>query len=137
MPEQDTLERASVEGEVFHLGAVEVLTGTATGELARAMMALTERAIVAETDSDLADERAFRFRHLLIRDAAYRRLPKAARVSLHREFADWLEERAGDRAAEYEEVLGYHLELAHALRIELGRQDGETAPAPASAPLRC
>ena len=47
--EQDTLERASVEGDVFHLGAVEVLTGTATDELARAVMALTERAIVGET----------------------------------------------------------------------------------------
>ena len=125
--EQDTLERASVEGDVFHLGAVQVLTGTAADESARAVMALTERAIVAETDPDLADERAFRFRRLLIRDAAYRRLPKAARASLHQEFAAWLEERAGDGAAEYEEVLGYHLELAHALRIELGRRDDETA----------
>ena len=37
------------------------------------------------------DDEAFRFRHLLIRDAAYESLPKATRAELHEQFADWLE----------------------------------------------
>ena len=94
----------------------------------RAVLELLDEGMEARVVSEVPGAIGrMRFAHALIRDAAYRRLPKAARASLHREFADWLEERAGDRAAEYEEVLGYHLELAHALRIELGRGDDETA----------
>ena len=43
----------------------------------------------------------FRFRHALIRDAAYDRIPKGRRADLHERFADWLElqrrARDGDR----------------------------------------
>ena len=35
-------------------------------------------------------ERAFRFRHLLIRDAAYESITKATRAELHERFAGWL-----------------------------------------------
>ena len=37
--------------------------------------------------------RTYRFRHLLIRDAAYDAIPKAARAELHERFGRWLEER--------------------------------------------
>ncbi len=40
------------------------------------------------------DDDAFRFRHLLIRDAAYDALPKSARAELHERFAAWIEGRA-------------------------------------------
>ena len=46
----------------------------------------------APTAPQLAGEDGFRFRHLLIRDAAYDALPKAIRADLHERFADWLEE---------------------------------------------
>ena len=36
-------------------------------------------------------ERAFIFRHLLIRDAAYEAVPKEVRARLHERYADWLE----------------------------------------------
>ena len=39
----------------------------------------------------LPGDDAFRFRHILIRDAAYEALSKAARAELHERFADWLE----------------------------------------------
>ena len=45
--------------------------------------------------ADFVDEAAYRFRHILIRDAAYEALPKKVRADLHERFADWLEERAG------------------------------------------
>ena len=51
------------------------------------------------TASTLPGEDAFRFRHLLIRDAAYEAIPKAQRAELHERFADWLE-RVGRRSVE-------------------------------------
>ena len=66
---------------------------------------------------------AFKFRHILIRDAAYEALPKAERAVLHERFADWLEATAGDRLTELEEIVGYHLEQAHRYRIELRDDD--------------
>ena len=67
----------------------------------------------------LPDDDAFRFRHLLIRDAAYEALPKASRAELHERFAVWLEGRAPD-LVELDEILGYHLEQAARYRAELG-----------------
>ena len=68
----------------------------------------------------MAEDHAFRFRHILIRDAAYRGLAKKARAELHEQFARWLELKAGARLGEYEEVIGLHYEQAHRYRAELG-----------------
>ena len=64
----------------------------------------------------------FRFRHLLIRDAAYEALPKQLRGDLHERLARWLDERE-----EEDELVGYHLEQAARYRSELGRADRELA----------
>jgi predicted ATPase len=58
-------------------------------------------------------------RHLLIRDAAYDAIPKRLRAKLHERFADWLETKVGDRVAEHDEILGYHLEQACRYSAEL------------------
>ena len=42
------------------------------------------------------------------------------RADLHERFAAWLERVAGDRVAEYDEIVGYHLEQAHRYILELG-----------------
>ena len=68
----------------------------------------------------LPAEDAFRFRHLLIRDAAYDALPKATRAELHERFAAWLEERGRD-FVELDEIVGYHLEQAARYKAELGQ----------------
>ncbi|HEX8026515.1 MAG TPA: hypothetical protein VF484_09930, partial [Candidatus Limnocylindrales bacterium] len=68
----------------------------------------------------------FRFRHLLIRDAAYDSLPKAERAELHERFADWLESSAGERLAELDEIVGYHLAQARTYRLDLGPDDERT-----------
>jgi predicted ATPase len=70
-----------------------------------------------------AREHSFAFRHQLLRDAAYDSIPKQARADLHERFAGWLERRAGDRTAEIEEILGWHLEQAYELTAQLGRPD--------------
>src|SRR6185503_3625640 len=69
-------------------------------------------------------EPALRFHHVLIRDAAYRRVLKNTRAELHARFADWLEARAGD-AVEHDETMGWHLEQAHQHLRELGPVDAQ------------
>ena len=66
---------------------------------------------------------AFAFQHILIRDAAYASLLKRERAALHERFVTWADEVNGDRASEYEEILGYHLEQAHGYLSELGPLD--------------
>ena len=66
-----------------------------------------------------AIEDTFSFRHALIRDAAYSRLPKELRSELHERFAVWLE----GRGEEFEEIIGYHLEQAYRWVAELGPPD--------------
>jgi hypothetical protein len=65
------------------------------------------------------DDDAFRFRHLLIRDAAYDGLPKASRARLHEQFADWLEQH-GRELSELDEITGWHLEQSLQYQRELG-----------------
>ena len=58
------------------------------------LLSLVRKELVRPDQPDFADEDAFRFRHLLIRDTAYESLPKAERAELHQRFADWLERKA-------------------------------------------
>jgi class 3 adenylate cyclase/tetratricopeptide (TPR) repeat protein len=116
--ERGVLERGAVEGKVFHRGSVEALAPE-EHDISRRLMALVRKELVRPDRAQLTGDDAFRFRHLLIRDAAYEGLPKTARAELHERFADWLTERADD-LIEFDEIAGYHLEQAHRYRVELG-----------------
>jgi class 3 adenylate cyclase/tetratricopeptide (TPR) repeat protein len=116
--ERSVLERGAVEGEIFHRGAVQALAPDETQVTPR-LAALVRKELIRPYSPQLAGEDGFRFRHLLIRDAAYDALPKAVRAELHERFADWLEERGAD-LVELDEILGYHLEQACQYRAELG-----------------
>jgi predicted ATPase len=87
------------------------------------LLALARKELIRPRSGDFAGEDAFRFRHLLIRDAAYQAMPKEQRAELHERFAGWLERAAGERLLEYEEILAYHLEQAYRYRVELGPPD--------------
>jgi class 3 adenylate cyclase/tetratricopeptide (TPR) repeat protein len=116
--ERHVLERGSVEGEVFHRGGVAALVQDETPVDGR-LVALVRKDLVRPETSQLAGEDGYRFRHLLIRDAAYEALPKATRAELHEQFAAWLETR-GAELVELDEIVGYHLEQAFRYRGELG-----------------
>jgi class 3 adenylate cyclase/predicted ATPase len=115
------LERGSVEGRVFHRRAVEALDPGDHGVATR-LTSLVRKELVRPDKPIFAGDDAFRFRHLLIRDAAYDGLSKATRVELHTQFADWLESHGQD-LIELDEILGYHLEQAYSYRRELGLLD--------------
>ena len=122
--ERAVIERAAVEGKVFHEGVVARLApDSLRPSMGTQLDALVRKDLIRPARPEFAGERAFRFRHLLIRDAAYDSLPKASRAELHERFGRWLEERAGDRATGYEEIVGYHLEQAYRYRAELGPVD--------------
>jgi class 3 adenylate cyclase/tetratricopeptide (TPR) repeat protein len=116
--ERHVLERGSVEGEVFHRGAVAALVEDGTSVDGR-LVALVRKDLLRPESAQLAGEDGYRFRHLLIRDAAYEALPKAIRAELHKRFAAWLEAR-GPELVELDEIVGYHLEQAYRYRGELG-----------------
>ena len=113
--EKRLLQHAAVAGRVFWRGALDRLAGDV--DVATALDGLLERdLIVPEERSTIRDDRAFRFRHLLIREVAYGSTTKAQRADGHRAFARWLAEHAPDELAE---IRAYHLDRAAALLAEL------------------
>jgi predicted ATPase/class 3 adenylate cyclase len=124
--ERALLAHASVEGTVFHRGALDALMpGTAAPAVERDLSALVRRDLISPEQSSFVVDEAFRFRHILIRDAAYRSLPKERRAGLHQRFAGWVEQAAGQRLAAFEEIIGYHLEQAYVLVVQLGTLDAD------------
>jgi DNA-binding SARP family transcriptional activator len=117
--ERNVLEAAAVEGEVFHLGAVQALMPERP--LTALLTTLVRKELVRRDRPALEGEDAFRFRHLLLRDAAYDSIPKAARSILHEQYADWLAPR-GDGMDEF---VGYHLEQSYWYRAGLGPLDDD------------
>jgi predicted ATPase len=121
--ERTVLERGSVEGKEFHRGAVVALAPE-EADADTHLTGLVRKDLIRPDRATLPGEDAYRFRHLLIRDAAYESLPKAARAELHERFAAWLDVRGVD-LVEHDEIVGYHLEQAYLYKVELGQTDSQ------------
>jgi class 3 adenylate cyclase len=125
--ERAVMERGAVEGKVFHAGAVTSLVPEGLRAQVRPrLLTLARKELIRPDRPEFAGEDAFRFRHLLIRDAAYQAMPKEQRANLHERFAAWLERASGERRDDYVEILGHHLEQAWHYRRELGVDDEQT-----------
>jgi ATP/maltotriose-dependent transcriptional regulator MalT len=115
------LERAAVAGRVFSLAALRVLSPPEERALVDDTLTdLIRTELIRPHQAEFGAENTYRFRHSLIRDAAYGQLSKASRAELHLRFAHWLEGSGEPKTAEQEEIIGYHLEQAHRYRAELG-----------------
>ncbi len=123
--ERGLVERASVEGQVFHLGALAAL-GAEPDEVPATVRTLARKQLFRADQAALPGQEAYRFRHILIREAAYERVAKEIRARWHEAFADWLEALAGERVGEYEELLGHHLAEAARYRLEIGEVGEDT-----------
>jgi class 3 adenylate cyclase/tetratricopeptide (TPR) repeat protein len=121
-PEERTLiERASVVGKEFWRSAVtELSPDTERESVGASLMVLARKELIEPARSSSELEDSFKFRHILIRDAAYLGIPKETRAELHERHAGWLGETSAERAGELDEIIGYHLEQAHGYREELG-----------------
>jgi class 3 adenylate cyclase len=119
--ERALLERGAIEGQVFHRSAVSALApGGSTTEVELQLADLVRKDLIRPHVGNVRGDEAFRFRHLLIRDAAYERLPKATRADLHERYAHWLENTSVD-FLEVDEIAGWHLEQAVHHERELRR----------------
>jgi tetratricopeptide (TPR) repeat protein len=113
--ERTAVECAAVQGQEFrHDALAKLVPETLAGRLGEIHQSLVRKDLIRPAGED-----TFRFKHLLLRDAAYEALPKEQRADLHERFAGWLE----TAAPELEEILGYHLEQAHRYLAELGPVD--------------
>ena len=122
--ERAVVEAAAVVGRSFGGGAVlELGRGDDRSELDRHLSALVRKQFIQPDGGRFAGEGTFSFNHMLVRDVAYQAILKELRTDLHARFADWLERTAGERASEYEEILGHHLERAYRYLTELGPTD--------------
>jgi tetratricopeptide (TPR) repeat protein len=122
--EIDVLKRAAVVGKVFDGAAVAALLendDVADGD--RRLGALVRREIIRPDRSSGGRSDSYRFKHILIRDAAYAAVPKIERVVLHERLADWLSRSVGEGRRPVDEVIGSHLEQAYRYRTELGPLD--------------
>ncbi len=122
--ERAVIERAAVEGRLFHRGAVtELLPPGARVVVGSHLITLVRKEFVRPDTAIFLGDDGFRFGHVLIRDAAYESIPKRLRAELHERYASWLEAKLGEHTEQYDEILGFHLEQAHRYRVDLGAPD--------------
>jgi predicted ATPase len=104
--ERSVLVDASVVGRVFWRGAVARMSPRE--DLSRLLGSLEERDFVRrEAVSRIRGEQQFAFKHALIQDVAYLRLPRAARRERHAAVAVFLEETTGE-VGQSNEALAHH-----------------------------
>lgn len=93
-PEQRrALRAAAVLGPLFTVEGVGALLGDVPAVVHAALRDLDLAELVAREEGSAA---VFRFRHALVRDAAYAMVPEAERREAHRRAALWLEGRDAD-----------------------------------------
>jgi len=108
--ELGVMRRAAVVGRRFT--RVELDDLSLDDDVDRHLASLTERGLVRPVED------VFRFHHVLVRDVAYRGIPKAERAELHELAAKGLDRRDGT-----DELVGYHFEQAFRYLTELQRHD--------------
>ena len=125
------LRRAAVIGRVFWEGAAVDLCEELGGVQELLEELVLRDFLTREERSTISGETAYKFKHVLIREVGYAGLAKEARAALHRRFAGWLAERAGE---ELLEIRAFHLDHAASLVAELdGSPSSELASEAAGA----
>lgn len=123
--ERAAVEPAAVIGLEFAQPAVQSLAPEALrGSLGEHMATLTRKQFIRLSRA-VESEPIYRFSHQMVRDTVYSGLLKRTRATLHIGFVQWCDRINADRdrAREFEEILGYHLEQAFRYLKELGPLD--------------
>lgn len=109
---------AAVIGTVFYAEAITAITGILLPEVRRLLGQLVRKELLRPAPTDLPGLSAFRFLHVLVRDAAYDGLAKASRAAWHEELAGWLSSLGSEAVPD--EIVGHHLASAWDYRAQLG-----------------
>ena len=117
------LQAAAVIGEVFWSGAVAAMESTDEREVLEALHALHGKGLIRPVrESSISGHVEYAFAHALVREVAYRQIPRATRARRHRAAARWIEGIGGDHIGDHAELIAHHwlsaLELARAARSE-------------------
>jgi class 3 adenylate cyclase/tetratricopeptide (TPR) repeat protein len=119
--ERIVLECAAVQGQEFDRPALAAMVRTEQArDLSAHLQSLVRKDLIRPVPGE---EDGYRFKHLLLRDAAYDALPKESRAELHETFVTWVEEQR----PEFDAIIGYHLEQAYYARADLGPVDERAA----------
>jgi len=118
------VDAACVIGQTFTHVELAGIIGEAPVLQAQIEELIRQGIVVAEGDN-------YRFKHALIRDAAYTSLNRTDKETLHARVAVAIETRAGSRAAEQLDQLSMH--YANAYLLASGRSAGTGAPNRANA----
>lgn len=119
--ERSVVSAAAVVGEVFWDGAVAAVADADRDQVRNCLEALSQREVVRRSPrSRVAGEQEFAFRHVLVRDAAYARIPHSIRVVQHRRCADWLDTFLAERGDDVAELRAHHRITAYELAAGLG-----------------
>jgi len=128
--ERKIIERASVVGKQFHTADIVALShDLRPSEVADCLEALALEDLIDRDRSAVFPLPAveggdgYSFRHILIRNAAYERMTEEVRADRHRRYANWVEETAGDRLSQFDELIAYHLNEAYEYQRKLGPVD--------------
>jgi class 3 adenylate cyclase/tetratricopeptide (TPR) repeat protein len=124
--ERAVIEAASVAGLVFPEDALrELVSADVAAQLEKVIGSLCRKHLVQTGVESIGGGAHYRFAHVLVREAAYQGMLKRTRAMLHERFVGWADRvnEDRDRAVEFEEILGYHLEQAHSNLSELGPLD--------------
>ncbi|WP_231396597.1 AAA family ATPase [Micromonospora ureilytica] len=129
------LQAAAVVGVVFWAAPVAMALGRPVEWVERALDRLQRRDLVYEqSTSTMPGQPEYRFRHILVRDVCYQRLPRAERVLRHQRTADWMAQLTDGRQYDLAEVLAHHRWAAHEIARTVGLDTAPYAP-PARAAL--
>ncbi|HKT02485.1 MAG TPA: adenylate/guanylate cyclase domain-containing protein [Rugosimonospora sp.] len=122
--ERTVLHAAAVLGEGIWPAALAAMVDMVEPEIGRILTGLIRRDMLASAGRGDGDGE-LTFRHVLLRDVAYGRLPRAARVTLHRRAADWLERVSVEGRHDGAAAVARHrlavLTLAESLGADTGR----------------
>jgi DNA-binding SARP family transcriptional activator len=113
--EKQVLQDAAVVGRVFWPTTLTSIDPRP--DLGQALGALESRGlVVTRPRSSLPGETELSFRHGLVREVAYRSIPRGRRCRSHAAAGRWLEQLEADRREEFIDLFAHHFEAASAPR---------------------
>src|SRR6266511_1294376 len=127
--DRTVIELAAIVGEQFHDSDIAALSPEIPrAELTARLYALVRKELIQPAHAvaaPLATEsgEGFRFRHITMRTVAYERMTESVRGEHHEKFADWLEQTAGERISQFDELMCLHLYQAYRYRQKMGPLD--------------
>ena len=122
--ERATLQDAAVIGRVFWAGAIEYMGVESRSTVEERLHLLERKQLVGrQRRPTVAGETEHVFRHMVVREVVYGRIPRPRRAEKHRLAAEWLESLS--RPEDQAEQIAHH----YASALQLARVTGQTSTA--------